>query len=170
VKEKKPSKLRTSEMNLCDVDFGLGGLETFDLRSLSQPSQIQEYNSASEDQSDGDDSEDDTESDPNFEEGQINEEDDSDDDDDDDVSLIEEEGSTDSEDSDLAGIQVDVNVPQLPLDAIHMDDDGRESRNPFSRMYTQGKCGQGIEMEKSPFLLVTCLWTKNNGVKLLKNM
>ena len=37
VKEKKPSKLRTSEMNLCDVDVGLGGLESYDLRSLSQP-------------------------------------------------------------------------------------------------------------------------------------
>ena len=94
-------------MNLCDVDLGLGGLETFDLRSLSQPSQIQEYGSANEDQSDGDGSEDDTESDPNFEEGQINQEDDSDDD----VSSTEEEGSTDSEDSDLTGIPVDANVP-----------------------------------------------------------
>ena len=63
-------------MNLCDIDLGLGGLETFDLRSLSQPSQIQEYDRGDHNdddaESDGDGSEDDTESDLNFEEGQIN--------------------------------------------------------------------------------------------------
>ena len=56
--------------------MGLGGLEAFDLRSLSQPSQIQEYDSGDDNdddaESDGDGSEDDTESDPNFEKGQIN--------------------------------------------------------------------------------------------------
>ena len=136
-------------MNLCDIDLGLGGLDTFDLRSLGQPSQIQEHDSCDDNdddaKSDGDGSEDDTKSDPNFEEGQINDEDDSDDDD---VSLTHKQWSTDSEDSDLAGIPVDANVPQLSLDAFHIDDDGRESRNPFGRMYRTGEMWARVEMKK----------------------
>jgi len=34
---------------------------------------------------------------------------------------------------------VDANVPQLPIDAFYMDDDGKEIRNPFRRMYRTGK-------------------------------
>jgi len=112
------------------------------VRSLSQPSQLKEYDSGdhTDDNDDADSdtvgSDDDIESDPNYEEGEINEEDDSNDGD---VSLTHEESDNVDEDSDLAGIPVDANVPQLPLDAFYMDDDSKEIRNPFSRMYRTGE-------------------------------
>jgi len=126
---------------LCDIDLGLGGLEAYDWTSLSQPSQIKEYDSV--DHSDDDDadsdapsSDDDTKSDANYEEGEINEEDEEDDGD---VCLTNEEYDNVSEDSNLADIPVDVNVPQLPLDAFYMDNDGKEIKNPFSRKYRTGQ-------------------------------
>jgi len=72
--------------------------------------------------------------------------------------------------SDLADIPVDANVPQLSLDAFYMDDNGKEIRNPLIECTEQGKCGQGVEMVKLPLLLVTCLSTKTNGLKLSNNM
>jgi len=44
--------LPTSEAGLCDIDLGLGGLEAYDLRSLSQPLQIKEYDNGNDDDDD----------------------------------------------------------------------------------------------------------------------